>query len=67
MFLIAQHQETLAKCRSVIENRMGTSAIHADIGSGKTSLARRLMEIYVFPYGAFAESRCSIGPVVDLI
>lgn len=48
MFLTIQHQEALAKCQSVIENKMGASAIYGDIGSGKTSLARRLLEIYAF-------------------
>ena len=66
-FLTAKHQEALAKCRSVIENKTGASAVHGDMGTGKTSLARRLMEIYAFPYGPFAESRCGIGPVVDPI
>ena len=48
LFLTAMHQEALAKCQSVIENKMGASAIYGDIGAGKTSLARRLMEIYSF-------------------
>ena len=48
IFLTMQHQEALAKCQSVIENKMGASAIYGHIGAGKTSLARRLLEIYAF-------------------
>ena len=67
MFLTAQHQEALAKCQSVIENKMGASAIHGDIGSGKTSLARRLMEIYAFPQNPGEESRYNFALIVHPI
>jgi general secretion pathway protein A len=67
MFLTAQHQEALAKCQSVIENKMGASAIHGDIGSGKTSLARRLMEIYAFPHGSEKESTYNFALIVHPI
>jgi general secretion pathway protein A len=67
MFLTAQHQEALAKCRAVIENRMGASAIHGDVGSGKTSLARRLMEIYAFPHGSDKESSYNFALIVHPI
>ncbi len=49
LFLTAQHQEALAKCQSVIESRMGASAIYGDIGAGKTTLARRLIDLYSLP------------------
>ncbi len=63
MFLTAQHQEALAKCQSVIENRMGASAIYGDIGAGKTSLARRLLEIYAFdPKYNFALNEIAVTP-----
>jgi len=64
MFLTAQHQEALAKCQSVIENKMGASAIHGDIGSGKTSLARRLMEIYAFPQNPGEEPKYNFALIV---
>jgi len=67
MFLTAQHQEALAKCQSVIENKMGASAIHGDIGSGKTSLARRLMEIYAFPQNPGEESKYNFALIVHPI
>jgi general secretion pathway protein A len=67
MFLTAQHQEALAKCQSVIENKMGASAIHGDIGSGKTSLARRLMEIYAFSQNPGEESRYNFALIVHPI
>jgi general secretion pathway protein A len=46
IYLTTQHQEALAKCQYTIDQKMGVSAIHGDIGAGKTSLARRLWEQY---------------------
>jgi|SRR3989344_5823827 len=46
LFLTLQHQEALAKCQSVIENRMGASVTYGPIGSGKTTIARRITESY---------------------
>ena len=44
IYLTSQHQEALGKCEYAIEQRMGLSVIYGDIGTGKTSLARRLLQ-----------------------
>jgi general secretion pathway protein A len=44
-FLTAQHQEALAKCQAVINSRLGASATYSDIGAGKTTLARQLLDL----------------------
>jgi general secretion pathway protein A len=36
----------LAKCEYTIQQKMGLSVIHGDVGAGKTTLARRLWEKY---------------------
>jgi type II secretory pathway predicted ATPase ExeA len=55
IYLTTQHQEVLAKCQYAIAEKMGLTAIHGSMGSGKTSLARRLWEQYaVQPDATFA-------------
>jgi general secretion pathway protein A len=46
IYLTDQHSEALAKCEYTIQQRMGLSVIHGDVGAGKTTLARRLWEKY---------------------
>jgi len=46
IYLTSQHQEVLAKCQYSIAQKMGIATIYGTIGSGKTSLARRLWEQY---------------------
>jgi general secretion pathway protein A len=46
IYLTIQHQEVLAKCQYAIAEKMGLTTIHGSMGSGKTSLARRLWEQY---------------------
>jgi general secretion pathway protein A len=44
LFLAPQHQEVLAKCQYMITNKVGPVYVFGPIGSGKTSIARRLYE-----------------------
>jgi general secretion pathway protein A len=41
-----QHKATLAKATYAIEQRQGISVIFGDVGAGKTTIARRLFQIY---------------------
>src|SRR5690349_3429845 len=45
-FLSSQHKEALAKCQYAIEQRMGLAVIYGDIGTGKTTIARRLYQAF---------------------
>lgn len=42
LFLAPQHQEVLSKCQYMIEGRVGPVYVFGPIGSGKTTIARRL-------------------------
>src|SRR5581483_4314057 len=44
LFLAPQHQEVLAKCQYMITNKVGPVYVFGPIGSGKTSIARRLYQ-----------------------
>jgi general secretion pathway protein A len=46
LYLSAQHRTALAKISYTVEHREGLSALYGDVGVGKTSLARRLRQIY---------------------
>jgi general secretion pathway protein A len=46
IYLTAQHQESLAKVKYAFTERMGMCVISGEIGSGKTSLTRRLWVDY---------------------
>lgn len=46
LYLSAQHRTALAKISYTVEHREGLSALYGDLGVGKTSLARRLRQIY---------------------
>ncbi len=45
-YISLQHKATLGKITYVVEQRQGISVIFGDIGVGKTTLARRLFQIY---------------------
>jgi general secretion pathway protein A len=46
LYLSAQHRTALAKITYTVEHREGLSVLYGDAGTGKTSLARRLRQIY---------------------
>jgi len=45
-YISLQHKATLGKVTYVVEQRQGISVIFGDVGVGKTTLARRLFQIY---------------------
>ncbi|NIT58460.1 MAG: AAA family ATPase [Aliifodinibius sp.] len=45
-YMSLQHRATLAKTTYAIEQRQGISVIFGDVGAGKTTIARRLFQIY---------------------
>lgn len=45
-FLSSQHKEALAKCQYAVRERMGLAVIYGDIGTGKTTIARRLFQVF---------------------
>ena len=45
-YMSLQHKATLAKATYAIEQRQGISVIFGDVGAGKTTIARRLFQIY---------------------
>ena len=44
LFLAPQHQEVLSKCQYMIGNKVGPVYVFGPIGSGKTSIARRIYQ-----------------------
>ncbi len=44
LFLAPQHQEVLAKCQYMISSKVGPVYVFGPIGSGKTSIARRIYQ-----------------------
>jgi general secretion pathway protein A len=45
-FLSAQHKTALAKITYTAEQRQGLSVVYGDVGVGKTTVARRIYQIY---------------------
>jgi general secretion pathway protein A len=45
-YMSLQHRATLAKATYAIEQRQGISVIYGDVGAGKTTIARRLFQMY---------------------
>ena len=45
-FLSAQHKTALAKITYTAEQRQGLSVVYGDVGVGKTTIARRIHQIY---------------------
>ncbi len=45
-YVSLQHKATLAKATYAIEQRQGLSVIFGDVGVGKTTIARRLYQVY---------------------
>ncbi len=43
-FLSSQHKEALAKCQYAVQERMGLAVVYGDVGTGKTTIARRLFQ-----------------------
>jgi general secretion pathway protein A len=43
-YLTAQHTEALTNCQYMIQERVGPVYVHGDVGTGKTTIARRLMQ-----------------------
>jgi len=46
LYLSAQHHLALSKIRYVIDNRQGLAVLYGDIGHGKSTLVRRIYDIY---------------------
>jgi len=46
LYLTPQHERALAYTRFSIDDRAGLSVIYADVGHGKSTLARRLYDLY---------------------
>jgi len=44
LYLAPQHQEVLSKCQYMISNKVGPIYVFGPIGSGKTSIARRIYQ-----------------------
>src|SRR5688572_28567462 len=44
LFLAPQHREVLSKCQYMITNKVGPVYVYGPIGSGKTSIARRIYQ-----------------------
>jgi general secretion pathway protein A len=45
-FLSSEHNEALAKCQYAVQQRMGLAVIYGDVGTGKTTIARRLFQTF---------------------
>jgi general secretion pathway protein A len=45
MFLTSQHKEALAKCQYIVNQKGGLAIIYGDVGTGKTTIARRLFQL----------------------
>jgi general secretion pathway protein A len=45
-FLSSQHKEALAKCQYAVQQRMGLAVIYGDVGTGKTTIARRMFQTF---------------------
>src|SRR3954471_555919 len=43
-YLTTQHKEALTNCQYMITNRIGPVYVHGDVGTGKTTIARRLYQ-----------------------
>jgi general secretion pathway protein A len=43
-YLTTQHKEALTNCQYMITNRVGPVYVHGDVGTGKTTIARRLFQ-----------------------
>src|SRR2546423_1133601 len=44
LYLSPQHQEVLAKCQYMITSKVGPVYVYGPIGSGKTTIARRIYQ-----------------------
>ncbi len=46
LYLSQQHHLALSKIRYVIDNRQGLAVLYGDVGHGKSTLIRRIYDIY---------------------
>jgi general secretion pathway protein A len=46
LYLTPQHSEALAKAQYIVEQRGGLAVIYGDVGHGKTTIARRLHQVF---------------------
>lgn len=46
LYLTPQHREAVAQCRYTIEKKNGLAVIHGDVGTGKTTVARHVYNLY---------------------
>jgi general secretion pathway protein A len=46
LYLTTQHREALAKAQYIVEQKGGLAVIYGDVGHGKTTVARRLHQIF---------------------
>jgi general secretion pathway protein A len=46
LYLTPQHQQVVYQCQYTIEQKNGLAIIYGDIGTGKTTIARRIFEQY---------------------
>ncbi len=45
MFVTPQHKEALAKCQYIVSQKGGLAVVYGDVGTGKTTIARRLFQL----------------------
>lgn len=58
LHMTEQHEEALSKCLLTIQERGGIVTIYGDIGMGKSTIARRLIQ-------QVADDRCQVGMILN--
>src|SRR5947209_13696727 len=54
LYLTHQHKAALAKIRYVLERRQGFAVLYGDVGHGKSTLIRRLVNLYARQTDAYS-------------
>jgi type II secretory pathway predicted ATPase ExeA len=49
LFISDQHRSCMAKIRYMVEYRRGLSIVFGDVGTGKTTVARRIFDLLASP------------------